>query len=275
MKSNYSAEFLRNRRPTINPYRDYVSQQVDGLSKVGERICWDLRPVAWRSRARLRDLANTQSGGKAVIVCNGPSLLKSDLSLVEGLPTFGLNKINLLFDKRAFRPSFIVAVNRLVIEQNDEFFNATSIPLFISHNGVDRVKERDNVCFLHTVHAPKFAKDVSISVNDGGTVTFVALQLAFHMGFRKVALVGCDHNFATKGPSNQTVTSKEEDKSHFDPKYFGAGVQWQLPDLEASEMGYRLAANVYEAHGGEVINATEGGLLEIFRRQSLKDFVTS
>jgi hypothetical protein len=129
------------------------------------------------------------------------------------------------------------------------------------------------VAFLHSNPFPMFARDCSFSLFQGYTVTNVALQLAFHMGFRQVALVGADHNFATKGPANQTVVSGARDESHFDPNYFAGGVQWQLPDLFQSEVAYTLARDMYAAHGGEVANATEGGLLEVFRRRSLSDFL--
>ncbi|MFN9914996.1 MAG: hypothetical protein ACK53L_20570, partial [Pirellulaceae bacterium] len=61
---------------------------------------------------------------KAIIVCNGPSLLQTNLELLSGLFAFGLNKINLLFERNSFRPDVIVAINQLVVEQNADFFNA-------------------------------------------------------------------------------------------------------------------------------------------------------
>ena len=71
---------------------------------------------------------NKYSNEKAVIICNGPSLLKVDLALLKNVYTFGLNKINLLFGKSDFRPSAIVAVNKYVIEQNADFYDSTDIP---------------------------------------------------------------------------------------------------------------------------------------------------
>jgi len=103
-------------------------------------------------------------------------------------------------------------------------------------------------------------------------VTFVAMQLAFHMGFREVALVGCDHNFATKGTANAVVEGGEKDPNHFDPNYF-AGVKWQLPDLVQSEIGYMMAGQAFEAAGGRIVNCTEGGKLEIFPRMALAEFL--
>ncbi len=260
---------LLKRRATINPY-------LFAAALVIKRLNWDLNPKSWVSRTRLRKWKNKYSGQKAVIVCNGPSLLKSDLSLLDNVFTFGLNKINLLFDKSAFRPSCIVAVNPYVLEQNADFYNETEIPLFLDRCAPQKgLRFRENVVLLHSTpsYIKQFARDCSISIHSSGTVTYVAMQVAFHMGFKNVALIGCDHNFVTKGAANMTVEAGEKDSNHFAPNYFAGGVKWQLPDLFESEIGYTLAKNMYECYGSKIVNATEGGQLDIFDRISLAEFI--
>ena len=259
---------LRQQRPALNPYRL-------AANFVLRRLAWDLNPQSWRSRAVLQRWRDRHAGGRAVVLCNGPSLLKVDFEALQrsGVFCFGLNKINLLFSKTSFRPHCVVSVNALVLQQNADFYNQTDLPLFLDSQAAGLVRGRPNVAFLHSNPFPMFARDCSFSLFQGYTVTYVALQLAFHMGFRQVALVGADHSFATKGPANQTVVSGARDESHFDPNYFAGGVQWQLPDLFQSEVAYTMARDMYAAHGGEVANATEGGLLEVFRRRSLSDFL--
>lgn len=258
---------LRAKRPTINPY-------LLAAGQVLSRLAWDLRRESWRSRARIRQWRGRYDGEKAVILCNGPSLLNVDFDQLAGTFTFGLNKINLLFDKTDFRPSCIVAVNPFVIEQNAEFYNVTDIPLFLERCALGKVRSRQTVSFMHS-SSTGFARDCSWSICQGYTVTYVALQLAFHMGFHEVALVGCDHTFATKGPANATVVSGERDESHFDPNYFAGGMKWQLPDLFESEVAYTHARNMYAAFDRKVVNATEGGELTVFERQSLRQFLAS
>lgn len=255
-------------RARLNPYRI-------GAGMIWNQFKWDLRPEAWRSRRILRECRDRHLDGKAVILCNGPSLLKVDFDSLQdrGVYCFGLNKINLLFDKTSFRPSCVVAVNPLVIDQNAGFYNETALPLFLNRYGVAEVRSRPNVAFLSSCAFPMFSRDCSLGVFEGYTVTFVALQLAFHMGFRDVALVGADHNFATKGPANQTVVSGARDESHFDPNYFAGGVKWQLPDLFQSEVAYTMARDMYGAHGRRVVNATDGGRLEVFDRCRLQHFL--
>jgi hypothetical protein len=258
--------FFEQPQPTNNPY-------IHCTYELLQRLAWDLRPVSWSSRRKIRFLLNAYAGKKAVIICNGPSLLKSDLSLLNGVFTFGLNKINLLFATSSFRPSCIVAVNPHVIEQNAAFFNESSLPLFLDRVALGLVRQRSNVAFLHSSTHRKFARDCSMSVFQGATVTFVALQLAFHMGFREVGLIGCDHNFATKGPPNKEVVADTIDANHFDPNYFAGGVRWHLPDLVESEASYALARETYQAAGRRIVNCTEGGKLEVFPRMSLHEFV--
>lgn len=260
---------LHAQHATLNPYRLAAGFML-------RRLKWDINPQSWRSRAALRNCKDRHPNAKAVILCNGPSLLKVDFEMLQssGVFCFGLNKINLLFDKTSFRPSCVVSVNHLVLQQNKPFYNQTDLPLFLDEYAASFVKGRPNVRFLHSNVFPVFARDCSVSLYQGYTVTFVAMQLAFHMGFRQVALVGADHTFATKGAANKTVVSGAKDESHFDPNYFAGGVQWQLPDLFQSEVAYTMGRDMYAAFGGRIVNATVGGKLEVFERRDLTEFLT-
>lgn len=254
-------------RPTVNPY-------LYAASLAWSRLTWDMTLRSWVSRARLRTLRDSHPGQKAVIVCNGPSLLGTDWSLLADVYTFGLNKINLLFDSVSFRPSCIVSVNPLVLEQNAAFFNTTAIPLFLDRVAAAfDIRFRQNVVALHSTGLNRFARDCSISIYQGGTVTFVAMQLAFHMGFTDVAVIGCDHSFTASGAANEKARREGTDSDHFHPDYFPDGEFWHLPDLDLSEGSYRLGRRIFEAYGRRVVNATDGGRLEVFPRMSLAEFL--
>ncbi len=261
-------------RSTINPYFTAANMILLAPKIILNRLKWDLKPESWRSRRKLKKLTNQYEGQKAVILCNGPSLLKTDFSLLKGTFTFGLNKINLLFNQSDFRPSCIVAVNSFVLKQNAIFYNKTDIELFLSAIGVNCIKSRPNVIFINTWGGPPgFARDCSITLHEGSTVTYVAMQIAFHMGFHDVALIGCDHNYFTNGPPHEIVVSAKKDPNHFDSKYFADGAKWQLPDLSTSELSYIQAYKVYKNAGRRIVNATIGGKLEILPRISIEEFL--
>lgn len=247
-----------------------------GLGFVKNKIKWDIKSEARTSRKELSQLKNKYSGKKMVLLCNGPSLNKVDFQFLKDSGVFcvGLNKINLLFDRTDFRPDLIVSVNKLVIEQNADFFNQTEIPIILDSSAANKINKRKGVNFIYSLPFQlKFAGDVTGAVCQGYTVTYVALQVAFHLGFEEVALVGCDHSFATKGSSNMTVTSGQSDPNHFSDKYFSGGMKWQLPDLLGSEIHYKMAKEYYESKGRKIFNCTEGGLLEIYERKDLKEFI--
>ncbi|MGJ5627857.1 6-hydroxymethylpterin diphosphokinase MptE-like protein [Nostoc sp. CALU 1950] len=260
-----------NQRVTINPYRGFAR----GCFELWKRFEWDLNPESWKSRSKLKTLKNSYLGQKAVILCNGPSLLKHDLSILNKTFTFGLNKINLIFDKSPFIPSCIVSIDPIVLGQNADFYNQTEIPLFLERISSSLIKPRSNITFLYSSNsnAYQFARDCSLNIGQAGTVTFAALQLAFHMGFSDVALIGCDHNYGEKAPPNTVLTSDGADQNHFDPNYFSIGMKWQVPNMAVLELGYTIARNAYAAYGRRVVNCTEGGKLEVFERMNLNSWL--
>lgn len=228
-----------------------------------------LHPWRRESIARLAALRGDRKGQRAFIVGNGPSLRNTDLSLLRHDFTFGLNRIYLMFPSLGFETSCLVSVNDLVIEQCVREMQALSIPRFFSWRSRRFVapgsRGPDLPTFVYTTYeSPTFAPDACGRLWEGATVTYVALQLAFHMGFQQVILIGVDHHFATQGQANKTVVSDGEDPNHFSPAYFGKGFRWQLPDLETSEVGYCMARDAFRQAGREVIDATVGGKLTVF-----------
>jgi hypothetical protein len=224
------------------------------------------------TRKMLGAYRNAFRGRRAVIIGNGPSLRRTDLSLLADEVTFGLNRVYLLFEELGVATTFLVSINELVISQvadelaqvpSPKFFRWGSRHLFQGHD--------EGMAFLQSRRQPGFCRDVRSGVWEGATVTYVAMQLAFHMGFHKVVLVGVDHSFTTAGPAHQTVESTGPDPNHFDPNYFGRGFKWQLPDLETSELAYRMARSAYEADGRSIVDATVGGKLQVFPKSSLAE----
>jgi hypothetical protein len=224
----------------------------------------------WRreSMKRLAELKDYHRGKRAFIIGNGPSLKQTDLGLLKDEFTFGLNRIYLMFPELGFATTYFVSVNDLVIEQCIKDISALPMPKFLSWRSYRFFPTGSlPATFLYTTYDnPAFARDVRNRVWESATVTYVALQLAFHMGFEQVILVGVDHNSNVPGKANTVIVSQGDDPNHFDPGYFGKGFRWQLPDFEMSEIGYQLARQAYEAVGREVLDATFGGKLNIFRK---------
>jgi len=233
----------------------------------------DLGPAyfhPWRRESihRLSALKDIHRGQRGFIIGNGPSLRQTDLTKLCGEYTFGMNRIYILFPELGFTTTYFLSINDLVIEQSASEILALPMPKFLtwrSRHFFPSNLQPSTLNFLYTTYTgPNFARNASGRLWEGATVTYVALQLAFHMGFSQVVLIGVDHNFVTRGDANKTVTSQGDDPNHFDPNYFDKGFRWQLPDLVTSERAYRMAKAAYEADRRQVLDATVGGKLNIF-----------
>jgi hypothetical protein len=225
-----------------------------------------LHPWRRESMKKLALLKDIHAGKRAFIIGNGPSLKQTDLSRLRNEYTFGLNRIYLLFPELGFQTTYFVTVNDLVIEQCRDDILSLPIPKFLSWRTHGLFpKGKVPATFLYTTYDnPAFARDVRHRVWESATVTYVALQLAFHMGFQQVVLIGVDHNSFVPGKANTTIVSQGDDPNHFNPAYFGKGFRWQLPDFETSEIGYRLARAAYQKAGRQILDATIGGKLTVF-----------
>ena len=229
-----------------------------------------LHPWRRQSMDSLAALKDKYKGERCFIIGNGPSLRDTDVSKLKDEYTFGMNRIYLAFEEWGFQTTFLASVNDLVIEQCVDDFLALDMPRFFSwrsHKFFPKSTSENLPNFLYTTYAgAKFAHDIRYRVWEGATVTNVCLQLAYHMGFEQAILIGVDHSFKSKGEANTTITSDGDDPNHFDPRYFGKGFRWQLPDLDTSEIAYHMAKANYEQDGRQILDATIGGKLTVFKK---------
>jgi len=237
---------------------------------------WATDPAAQASRERLNALHDKHKGERCFILGNGPSLATMDLAPLRDEHTFGLNRAYLLFERLGFTTSWLVAVNDLVVEQCSAELDDLAVPTFVTWRNRGRVTFDDHYIFLRTAEEQRgrsFSTRPDRWIFQGSTVTFVAMQLAFWFGFEQVVLIGVDHSFTTKGEPHSEVVSAADDPDHFDPNYFGPGFRWQLPDLATSERSYELAKQIFAAEGREIIDATAGGRLQVFRKVDYESLV--
>ena len=224
-----------------------------------------------RYRDRLRQFKDIHKEQDCFILGNGPSLNKMDLSPLNNYYTFGLNKIFLLFEKVKLDLTYLCAVNPLVIEQSVDMFKDMKCPIFLSyHNSQGLLDKEQHVYKLLTDAQWSFYRTILNPISEGYTVAFVAMQIALYMGFRRIFLIGVDHNFVQTGKPNEQQVYTGNDENHFHPDYF-KGQSWHLADLEGNEASYALARHQYHAAGREIFDATVDGKLAIFPKISFDE----
>ena len=100
-------------------------------------------------------------------------------------------------------------------------------------------------------------------------MTIINLQLAYHLGFSEVYMIGMDFSYSIPDDAEvdgNHITHMSDDPNHFHPDYFGKGKVWKDPKLDRVLASYQQAKLVYEAAGRRIFNSTAGGKLELFER---------
>jgi hypothetical protein len=218
----------------------------------------------------LNSCKNRHEGQRAVLVCNGPSLNNMDLSFLKNEICFGLNKIYLGFTKYNFYPKYFVAVNEKVLLQSEkEIKNLTSVK-FLSNRCPGLFHNNALTHIIDTSSPPaNFCQDITNGLEEGYTVTYAALQVAYYLGFKEIVIIGMDHRFEYSGKPNQSKFLKGPDNNHFCTSYF-SNENWDNPDLVNSEASYKVARNIYEKSGRNIVDATVNGACNVFNKQDYR-----
>lgn len=255
------------------PALQTLANGYDALARVKELPAAYFHPWRRKSRQAMASYKDKHKGERCFIIGNGPSLRITDLSKLNNEYTIGMNRIFLMFEELGWLPSYYLCVNDLVIEQSAADIQNLNMPRFVGWRARNYLQYEPGLHFLYTSYTgPGFTKDARNRIWEGGTVTYVALQLAYFLGFETVVLIGVDHNYVGQnGKPNETVVSQGADPNHFSPNYFGKGFRWQLPDLVRWEIAYQMAREAYEHDGRQVIDATVGGKLTVFQKAEYLD----
>ena len=102
----------------------------------------------------------------------------------------------------------------------------------------------------------------------GGTMNPV-LSLAYMLGYKDVAVIGCDLGFEEPDPDD------EIDHNHFHPQYFTKiDGYWKFHNQTLSHV-HSIAKMNFERSGRRIVNCGIGGNLEVYDRIDLIDWLES
>ena len=232
---------------------------------------------------KLRRLTNIHEGRRCFIMGNGPSLRKMDLSPLKNEITIGSNGIYKLFPRMGFHTTYLTMEDIAQCEdrRSDTKHIKGPIKIFALHNAYC-VPPDDTTLFmnvyLHQDGEQKFSEDCSTIVYLGSTITYINLQLAFHLGCNPVYLIGVDFNYGPiekkLDPGRITVTKevlKDISQSHFDPQYHRVGSRFGIPHSDKQYRAFLKARSVYEACGRRIINAGVNSRLDVFEKVEFAD----
>jgi FkbM family methyltransferase len=272
---------LPTRSPIFLPTEKLdITERLSGVKIVKEIYDHRLDSVY---RPRLKALRDKyKDAERCFIIGNGPSLRKTDLSVLKDEITFAVNGFFLMARELDWHPTFYVVEDHLVAEDRrhwiDEFKGPTKLfPVYLAYC----LSEDDDTIFFN--HRPRksyphgfdFSTDAREITYTGCTVTYTCMQLAFYFGFKEIYLIGVDASYQLPKDTERSskygvgiLDMQSDDPNHFHPDYFGKGFRWHDPQVDKMIEAYQEARKVTENSAQRIYNATIGGMLEVFERRS-------
>lgn len=224
-----------------------------------------------RHNPAILTLKDVHKGKRGWIIGNGPSVRLKDLSRIpESDIVFCFNRFYLSYNETALREDYVVSADSLMIEDfGQEMIDiAHGLPLFcMSPNAARHLAGPFVSLTPGDVSVPLFSFDPDRYVSVGGSSVYVAIQMAWHMGLRDLTLYGMDYSFSAslqRDPRYPFPVAYNDD-NHFIKGYRDAK-PWCPPTWRDISAGFLNARLAFEMTGGQIINATRGGKLELFER---------
>jgi hypothetical protein len=236
--------------------------------------------------SQLKKFRNIYEGQDCLIVCNGPSLKDTNLGLFKNMPTFFVNSTFILQNSLGITPDFYTVEDNHVIDDNIQSIKSMNSGVkFFPDKYRAKFGDEKDVYYLPTVwdcywksklshEYPEFSEDIARGIYTGQTVTYLNLQLAYYMGFKRVFIVGLDFSYSIpKGSKidNNSIDHDDDDPNHFHANYFGKGRQWHFPKLDSCMVSYSIAKERFERSNREVIDLTKNGCLNVFRKSTVAE----
>ena len=218
-------------------------------------------------------LKDKHKGKPVFVIGTGPSLNKTDFSLIKDEILFGVNTLYRGHEKFNILPQYYACSDGKVWYIHDERLLRLDTTLFLTGDAAatyeGNVKyyqavQKENpvlLSFLGYVWHGNFSTNLTKGTYNGDTIIIdICLQACLYMGFEKVYLLGCDCDYS----GLHRFDGLQTENIH------GGGVsnQW-----EKSFTSYAICKQVYEANNKEIINCTPGGKLEVFKREKLEDVI--
>lgn len=222
------------------------------------------------------------AGKRAFVIGNGPSLRITDLDKLKGEITFACNKIYLAYGETDWRPTYYVAEDCMVIENNiDDIKRNVNSQKFILDNYKKEFSDADNTIFIsyrefdRNNDSQRFSYDISRGVCGGYTVIYIMLQIAYYMGISEIFLLGVDYKFDIPKASGELSKNGEillsgtSQLNHFHPDYRKKDEKWTMPRLDEQYRAFSCARKAFEKHGRKIYNASRKTALDIFETVNL------
>ena len=246
----------------------------------------------WKS---MKDKYKNQAG---FVICNGPSLNVEDLTKIhkKGFLSIASNKIFMIFDQTPWRPTIFTIADNLVWENHSENIHPD---IKVVHSPSRYVLNDDSKehrvwkslpcismkrilkSFKDKYIDKKYIKGLKHGISDdmtqgaygGCTVTYNNIQIATHLGFNPIYLIGCDHFYSNSTEDKKDSMQSVDTNAHFVKGYLKPGEKVNPAPIKCMTEAYEDARLYCETKNIRIFNATRGGYLEVFERVDLDEIL--
>jgi len=236
-------------------------------------------------------------GKRCFILGNGPSLKDYDLSLLKNQYVFSVNHFmkSMLFD--VVRPNFHVMIDptlfrdEIIVDYLSDYKKTMSpsanidIVYFIPYYGVENfVKYFQGVKYVALYEKKVFtmssAKNISLygSVPCYSNVILMCIHIAISMGFKEIVMLGVDMTGFIG--TMQTNCGQEDKYGHVYDKCYNKRKKINTNEYYLKLYGrtfeqFRYFASNMSKYNIKIVNATAGGLLDVFPSVDYYQIVSS
>lgn len=213
---------------------------------------------------------HTAFSGRCFILGNGPSLREHNLASLQYDIIFTVNRGYLAREFGLKKPTFHVVSDPHTYEAYAAEISAADVGLRFYRDDVAKTRSYSlsetrefAIPFSHNrdqmMYEGHFTENISLGTSRNGTVVLDAAQIAIHLGFREIYVMGVDLTAPAAGPTH----------------FFGSGKyeQSRLGEMDHDNVNrsFAVARQRIEALGGTFRNAGIGGNLTALDRVAFAD----
>jgi len=220
-----------------------------------------------------------------VVMGNGPSMKKLDISDLRYFDCFGLNLAHRIFDEISFYPKYYGCFDYKVIDCHKENFQKVIDNFPMSrYFYIRNYFKGEKFTYVNLNRKEKkdfFEKDPS-KIWDLGNSGANACHVGIALGYKKIILVGVDCSYidylpeAEKQPNGtlKIVKTPEKNPNYWFDSYQRVGDIYNVPNAGIfHQPAWELLSKIMEKNNIEVINCSEGSSLKCFPVINFKKIV--
>jgi hypothetical protein len=236
-----------------------------------------------------RDLKPRHSGQeRCFIVANGPSIKQQDLTPLRGETTFVMNAFMFHPDYQKISPTYHCVVDPVVWNNEQSTLNwlrdldgtaskstlllPVELQRTVEHQGFFRGREvRYLLLSGPSCETGRIRFDLTRPMSGCVSVSHACLLTALYLGFRKIYLLGCDHDWLTHPREARHFYDEDPHLGNTFPDHYT--YEYHMVGMLRLWRGYRHLRDFGAARGQRIYNATRGGFLDVFPRVTYEELV--